>query len=167
MTTQDIITRVLESEGGLSNHPSDGGGLTNFGITRATLSWYRNKPVSPEEMKTLTEQEAREIYLKLYVVNPGFDKVGDPLLRYQLVDFGVNSGPATAIKKLQEVLGIEPDGKLGPLTLRALDKADSREVANRLAAARLEMIAKFVAKKPSQVVFLVGWFKRAMKFFRM
>jgi lysozyme family protein len=42
-------------------------------------------------------------------------------LDYAAFDFGVNSGPGTAVRKLQKVLGIGQDGIVGAQTLAAVD----------------------------------------------
>lgn len=158
-TLKDIIDGVILREGGskMTNDPADGGGRTRFGISeRAHPEAWADGDV--------TEAEARDIYMRKYVVGPGFDKVQEPL-RSQLVDFGVNSGPTLAIEKLQEVLKVKIDGDLGPITLAAIEASDVRSLCNRLAKARVKMLARIVSRKPSQARFIVGWIDRALQFF--
>ena len=150
-----IISDILKREGGYSNDPHDTGGRTNFGIAEAS---------NPEAWADgiVTEAEARAIYRKKYVEEPGFHHIHDAHLMAQCVDFGVNSGPAVAIKKLQDILGVEPDGVIGNATLTALSNADARHVNNQLVVARVKMIGKIVVKTPSQLRFLNGWLNRAL-----
>ena len=95
---------------------------------------------------------------------PGFDKITDPHLQAQLVDFGVNSGPQLAIMKLQEILQVDVDGVLGPQTLAAVKGVTPDELNTLLAVSRIKMIGRIVQKNPSQLKFLSGWLNRAMEF---
>jgi len=152
----DPITNVIAREGPPTNDPVDRGGRTAFGISE------RANPEAWKDGK-VTEEEARGIYEAKYVKGPRFDQVSDPHLQAQLIDFGVTSGPLVAIQKLQDILGVKPDGVLGPITLTALAKAQVDTVNNALVAARLRMICRIVQKNPSQVRFLYGWCDRALQ----
>lgn len=163
MTNEDIITGVLAEEGRFVNNPADPGGATNWGVTNGTLSWYRGVTCTPDDVKSLTEAEARAIYLKLYILGPGFDKVQDARLRWQLVDYGVNSGPSIAIGRMQGLLKQSQDGVLGPRTLKALNEhPDPTALGNALVRERVTMLVAIAVKKQSP--FWQGWLRRAMKF---
>jgi len=155
----DLITDIIEREGGATatNDPKDAGGRTQYGISE------RSNPDAWKDGK-VTEAEARQIYLQKYVVGPGFDKIVDSQLQAQLVDYGVHSGPAIAIQKLQSAIGVAVDGKLGPATLQALEQLDPRIINNRLVAARIKMIGQIVVKVPSQLKYLNGFLNRALEF---
>jgi len=157
MDEKQIIDNVLKTEGGFSNDPNDRGGRTNYGISEKANpeAWADGK---------VTEDEARAIYETKYVKTPGFDKIKDSKLKAQLVDFGVNSGPYVAIKKLQEIVGVPQDGILGPETFAAIDRLHSDDVNNCLVALRVKMIGSIVSKNPSQLKFLNGWLDRAVQF---
>jgi len=153
----DPIDVVLKNEGGFAHDPTDGGGRTQFGISEKSnpSAWADGK---------VTEAEARAIYETKYVKSPGFDRIKDPQLQTQLIDFAVNSGPAVAIMKLQAILGIPVDGILGPETLDSLSTQDIRSVNNQLVAERIKMIGKIVSRNVAQVRFLNGWLSRALQF---
>lgn len=125
-----LIDDVLRAEGGYVNNPNDPGGETMYGITVATAraNGYTGA------MKDLPKEVARQIYYKRYVVEPGFDKLLDkaPYVAAELVDSGVNLGPAWPAKWLQIALNafndggtlypdLVVDGKLGPATYAAFD----------------------------------------------
>ena len=153
-----IIDGVLKREGAATNDPQDGGGRTEFGISEAAnpKAWADGK---------VTPEEARAIYTQKYVNHPGFNKIEDTHLQAQLIDFGVNSGPAIAIMRLQDILKVTVDGVLGPETLEALEKAQAwTDVNNLLVAARVRLIGRIVSKNPSQIKFLNGWLDRSLQF---
>ena len=156
-TTDDIITEIIRKEGDPTNDPNDSGGRTQFGISETA---------NPEAWADghVTEAEAREIYERKYVIGPRFDQIPDVYLRAQLIDFGVNSGPAVAIMKLQEILHVTVDGWIGPETLGALTQVHPEAVNNELVKSRVMMICRIVQKNPSQLRYLLGWAKRALEF---
>ena len=168
MDTNQIIQDIIQKEGGFVNNPSDKGGATNFGITAMTLGRWRKlgRPATVEEVRSMTVQEAKDIYMTEYVVKPGFDRIPDSFLAAQMTDFGVNSGPLLVIHKLQDILGVPSDGQLGPGTLTALAGKDSRVVNNQLAVERVKMLGRIVTKTKTQVPFLSGWLTRALSFIR-
>lgn len=113
-------------EGGYSNRKTDKGGPTKFGITHTTLAAHLGKPsVSAERVQAMTLAEAETIYRKSYWTQSGGDVLPKGL-DYAAFDFGVNSGPNRAVKKLQEVLkaaGVYAgniDGWIGEGTLRGV-----------------------------------------------
>jgi lysozyme family protein len=165
VTDAQIIDAIIEREGGFVDHPSDKGGPTKFGITAATLSEHRGGTmVDATDVEHLTIDEARIIYRQRYLVRPGFDKVTDDNLRALLVDWGVHSGPANAIRGLQRALNVAPDGVLGPITLLALPHLDARKVYAKTLAARARFIAAILQRDESQRVFAAGWINRLAEF---
>ncbi|WP_069338318.1 glycoside hydrolase family 108 protein [Sphingobium yanoikuyae] len=109
-TINAIIEEVLANEGGYVNDPRDAGGETNFGITIATAR--ANGFTGP--MKAMTRDFARGVYVKQYVVAPGFDKIAaiSQAIGAELVDTGVNMGPKVAAQFLQRALnGLNNQGK--------------------------------------------------------
>lgn len=144
-------------DGGFTNDPLDKGGRTAYGISEKANpeAWADGK---------VTEDEARAVYFKKYVEGPGFDKIPYTKLQHQLIDFGVNSGPFVAIQRLQEALGVVADGKIGPATLAALEKAKPEAVNNEVVALRVKLFCKICVKNPTQLKFLNGWVNRAFEF---
>lgn len=114
------ITPLLVHEGGYVNHPDDPGGCTNMGITIETLRrWRRSTKVTCEDVRTLTEKEARAIYFAHYWNAARCDAMPAGI-DYAVFDFTVNSGRKRAIQILQRILRVEADGAVGPITLKAL-----------------------------------------------
>lgn len=146
---------VLRFEGGYVDHPADPGGATNMGITRASLADWRGKPVSKDDVRSLSRVEAGAIYRARY-----WDAVrGDELpsgVDLAVFDLGVNSGPSRAIRLLQRAVGVAEDGRLGPLTLAASHRAD----AARLVASLCGLRRDFLRAMPTFAVFGRGWMAR-------
>ena len=163
MTLGEIIGGILEREGGYVNRPEDRGGPTKYGITGQALADWRSKPVSTADIKGLSQEEARAIYVDRYVVRPGFSMLPDPL-RGLVVDCAVNHGPITAVKWLQFAVGTTQDGKWGPISEAALSIADKARVYKQVIARRIRHYGKIISKDPTQAIFAAGWAERAAHF---
>lgn len=150
----DILRREGERE---TNDPLDPGGRTKWGISE------RSNPEAWVDGR-VTEAEARAIYERKYIVAPGFNRIEDILLRNQLIDYGVNSGPMIAIMKLQGIVGATVDGVLGPETLGKLALFPVDRVRVLLVGERIKMLGRIVAKNPSQLKWLNGWINRSLEF---
>lgn len=136
MTIESIIDEIISVEGrSYTNHPSDKGGPTKYGITQRTLSAYMGRPVSAEAVMALTEDTARAIYLRRYVIDPGFDAINavSPRIGHEIVDSGVNVGVGRVSEWLQRSLNalnrqgrdyadLNVDGDVGPATIAALKR---------------------------------------------
>ena len=113
------VAATLRWEGGYVDHPQDPGGCTNRGITRATLERWRRAPTTCDDVRDLTEQEARKIYRAHYWNAVQGDALPDGI-DLVVFDFAVNSGRRRAVQFLQRQLGVEEDGAIGPVTLAAV-----------------------------------------------
>lgn len=130
------LQHMLRHEGGYANHPKDPGGMTNLGVTARTWEdWIGHAP-SEKEMRELTPEKVAPLYKRKY-----WDAIrGDDLpsgVDYCVFDCAVNSGPGRAAKMLQEVVGVKPDGGIGPLTLAAVKAVDPVVLINKYADKRL------------------------------
>lgn len=172
-STDKIIDDILKAEGGYVDHPADRGGATRFGITIAVAAM--NGYVGP--MRDLPLSLARSIYERRYIVEPKFDQVLaiHEGIGTELIDTGVNMGPAAAATFLQRWLNgfntngsryadLFVDGRLGPLSLDALRKfltwrgqpgeAVMLRALNGVQAAKYLSLAE---GNKSQRAFLYGW----------
>lgn len=121
-TLPEALRLMFGHEGGYSNNKNDPGGPTKYGITHRTLAAHRGvASVTAAQVKALTLKEAEEIYRRSYWAQSGGDllPVG---LDYAAFDFGVNSGPARAVKSLQKVVGVTQDGIVGGQTIAAVGR---------------------------------------------
>lgn len=165
MTDDDIIDGILEREGGFVNRREDRGGPTKFGVTIRTLSSWRGRVATVDDIAALTAEEARAIYWSQFFARPGLRGVLDVPLRALLLDCAVNHGPGDAIRWLQRALRVAPvDGVLGPQTLNALDASDKRRVYLSVCAQRVRRYGDLITRQPSQAIFASGWMNRAAGF---
>lgn len=164
VTIDEVISDILRREGGFVSHLADRGGPTKFGITASTLYEWRGRLVSQEDVRTLTEAEARDIYLKRYVTDHKLEQIPNEQVRALVVDDGVLSGPRTAIQTLQRVLKVPFDGVLGPQTIAAVAAANPDALIVQLTKARCLRYARLAQRDPSQAVFIAGWIDRAFDF---
>jgi lysozyme family protein len=123
------LAAVLQHEGGFVNHPSDPGGMTNLGVTKAVWEAYSGKPATEQDMRGLTKAMVAPLYRKRYwdvcqcnEMPSGID--------YLVFDFAVNAGCTRSAKTLQQALRIQTDGVIGPVTLQAVKDADAKQLIN-------------------------------------
>jgi lysozyme family protein len=146
---EPAIKITLENEGGFVDNISDPGGATNFGISQ--------REFPSVDIKDLTKEQAEEIYQKNYWL---FGGVNDQNLANKLFDMYVNMEHA-AIKIIQRLVNVLPDGDYGPKTEMAINAADPISL---LASYRLALVAYYkevVQAHPEEAEFLEGWERRA------
>lgn len=145
------IILILAEEGGLSHHPSDPGGLTKYGISQRS---YPDLNIG-----ALTLDAAEAIYRRddWRLIRGDDLPAGLDLL---LLDCAINQGATTAIRLLQEALGVKQDGIPGPLTLAGAPRAmpDLLGEFQALRAWRHEI-------DRNEEVFGKGWFRRLFRLF--
>jgi lysozyme family protein len=140
MTEQDRFARalpiLLAHEGGFVDDPHDPGGATSLGVTGATLACWRGRPVTAEDVRALTVEEAGAIYRARYWKAAACDRLpaGVDLMVF---DCSVNQGVDRARRFLQEAARVLVDGHVGPVTLAAVAKVPARELVERIRALRL------------------------------
>lgn len=174
MTIEGIIDATIGKEGGYSNHPSDTGGETMWGITArvARANGYTGA------MRALPRAEAVRIYREQYFVRPGFEAVAvvSPAIAEKLFDTGVNMGPAWPSIWLQQWLNglnrqgkdyadIAEDGAVGRGTVGALGRliavrgrsAAEAVLLKGLNASQAARYLELARGRPANEDFLFGW----------
>lgn len=146
---------VLAHEGGLVDDAQDPGGWTNLGITQATLSAFLGRPATVAELKALTPATAAPIYLANYW-NPCRCDDLPPGVDYAVFDPACNSGPGHAARFLQEAVGVQADGSIGPQTLAAVNRIAPKLIISAIRAKR----EAFYRSLPTFDHFGKGWLTR-------
>ena len=146
---------TIKHEGGYVDLKADPGGATNLGITIGTLSNWIGRKATKAEVKALTIAKVKPIYRANY-----WNAVkGDDLpsgVDFAVYDFAVNSGPARAAIYLQNIVGAAPDGKIGPMTIKAVKDNNPATVVNELCSQRLA----FLERLSTWPTFGKGWTAR-------
>jgi len=173
MSFTKYLDDLIEREGGYVNHPADRGGATNWGITEqvARAFGYHGR------MQDMPRSVAKSIYLERYWEAPKFNLVNEVSAQVaeEMLDTGVNMGPAVAARFLQRALNVlnqegksypdvSVDGQIGRMTIAAmraylaLRGKDGHVVLMRaLNAQQAVRYIEIAEQRPSQEAFVHGW----------
>lgn len=142
MTVDELLDEIIRREGGFVDDPADLGGATKYGITARTLADARKGDVTRDDVRTLTEAEARAIYRTNYV-RPFDEYSTDPALLGLLVDSAVQHG-------VSRVKGWVAQGATYNAVLRR----------------RIEFYGEIITARPANAKFAKGWMRRIGEFIR-
>lgn len=155
--------KLLQLEGGYTNHPDDQGGPTNLGITLRTYKAYCGQEKTIKDLRNMSYETWQNIMKDLYWDKCLADEIESQPLAEIIVDWCVNSG-MVGLRKVQEIVGCRPDGIAGPITLSMINSSDAESLFKRIWEARQQFYRNIVKKNPSQQVFMNGWMNRLNKF---
>lgn len=181
-SVSEIADEIIAREGGYVNDPDDPGGATKYGVTihtmrRLGLDLTGDGRVTEADVRRLTREKAREIYLEHYFRRPGLAGLPEPL-QASVFDMYVNAG-SNAVRVLQRLLNamgetLEADGTLGPLTLAAAHRvaeAAPRHIADAYGIARRNYYYALADARPASRKYARrrdggkgGWILRAEEF---
>ncbi|HUU95482.1 MAG TPA: TIGR02594 family protein, partial [Phycisphaerae bacterium] len=123
---ETALAHVLEMEGGYSDDRHDPGGPTNQGITLKVFAAWKgitldagSRDALIGELKQIPEAEVQEIYAARYWA-PAACADLPPARAVFHFDAAVNHGVTGAARLLQQAVGTDVDGEIGPLTLAAV-----------------------------------------------
>lgn len=176
---QKVINKIIRTEGGYSDDPSDSGGVTKYGITEHVARSYGYTG----DMQDLSYDTAYDIYSALYWDSLRLDDICsiNEKIAEELADTGVNCGIKTAAIFLQRCLNslnlrgelyddIVVDGYIGSKTVAALKAfIDNRKrqgevvllrALNSLQGAHYIALAE-VREKDEKYVY--GWFQNRVE----
>lgn len=154
-TYAEAMNHVLEYEGGYSNDRGDPGGPTNWGITIHDARMYWKPNATAANVRAMPKSVALDIYRKHYADPLRYDYLPAGL-DFAVLDYGINSGISRAAKVLQNLLGVTPDGQIGPITVGAAQKADVTTIINGICDERLH----FLQHLHTWPIFGKGWGSR-------
>lgn len=152
---------VFDVEGGFSDDRRDPGGMTNFGITAATLARARKRdPSLPWTVASINKDHATAIYRADYwsAFGAEFCPPGLDLIYF---DACVQHAPPSPQRWLQLAIGVPGDGVIGPVTrerLTALTPTGTRRAIIEFAAQRMRHY--MMLDDDSRVDFGLGWSRR-------
>lgn len=154
---------IKKWEGGFVNDASDLGGATNKGITIGTYTLYRKSKGLPKptvsDLKRMKDAEWLEIFKTMYWDKFRADEIQSQSVANICVDWIWMSG-ATAIKRVQKVLGVKRDGVVGPKTMSAINSISPLPLFGMIKAERKRYYDEICRKRPANKKFLRGWMNR-------
>jgi len=154
-TYDEALRRLLLHEGGYSNHPSDPGGPTKYGITIHDYRKYVKPDADAEDVRAMPLDHAKAIYRDKYWNALCCDALPAGL-DYAVFDYGVNSGTARAAKVLRRLVGLPDAGGMSDAVLAAVRARDTADLVARLCEERLA----FLKSLRTWPVFGAGWGRR-------
>lgn len=158
---QKLVPFILRWEGGFVNDPDDAGGATNKGVTIATFRQFYGAAATVEQLKRITDEQWFHIFKAGYWDRWRADEIASQSVANIVVDWVWASG-SYGITRVQKILGVDPDGIVGPKTLAALNARADEPLFYQIRAARIAFVEDIVRRKPSQKKFLRGWTNRIM-----
>jgi len=124
----ELIDSVFKAEGGYSKDKNDTGNYhkgkfvgTNHGISAPVLAKELGRDPTVLDMKDLTKDEAREIAAKNYYDKFSIDTLPEDV--QEIVFHATFMGETRGVRAMQNLLGLEPDGLIGPKTQAAMENA--------------------------------------------
>jgi lysozyme family protein len=151
----DALRRLLKHEGGYSDHPSDPGGPTRYGITIHDYRRYVKPDATAADVRSMPIDAAKTIYRERYWSALRCDELPAGL-DYALFDYGVNSGIARAARVLHRIVGYADETRVSDALLAAVRKRDTVDLIARLCDERLA----FLKRLKTWPVFGAGWGRR-------
>lgn len=149
------LARVLKHEGGYTNHPSDPGGPTNFGITIHDYRRYINSSGTANDVRDMQFADAAKIYRARYWDALRCDELPAGL-DYAVFDYGVNSGTGRAGKVMARLAGQQSGATVTDALVVAIRASGSTALIARLCDERIA----FLKSLKTWPVFGAGWGRR-------
>jgi lysozyme family protein len=155
-TYDGALRRLLAHEGGYTNHPSDPGGPTNFGITIHDYRKCVKSDADAADVRAMRLEEAEAIYRRKYWDAQRCDELPAGI-DYAVFDYGVNSGVGRSGKVLRRVLGMDSSSHV--VTDAVVAAARKRNAAEVVVAICDERLA-FLKRLKTWPTFGSGWGRR-------
>jgi len=179
MEFEEWFQRTLAHEGGYVFLADDRGGATNMGITQQSYTEFMQRPVTPDEMENLTEEEAEDFY-RQYWQKMGLEGLPSAIIPFY-TDAAVNLGKGGATKVLQMAVNlklnpnepekwIDVDGIRGRNTNKSVSLADlsGEDYLAELMVWYANLILKGCkyTDRTNQNRFMRGWTRRLLENYR-
>lgn len=127
--------------------------------TGAYKGWVKELNATLTANTALCDMLAAYYKANFWDVNRLGDLASQSLANY-VYDYGVNGGTGTAAMVLQKVLGVMPDGNIGPVTIAAANKWDGAKLTEAFREARRAKYRSLVAARPEYAKYLTTWLDR-------
>ena len=160
-TNESLFQRARKT--GWADDPDDLGGQTMVGVTMATYEKYCRRKGYPKpttgKLMDLSYNDWKSILKMLYWDRWNADEIKSQSIAEIVCDFVWASG-VHGIKVPQDLVGVIPDGIVGPKTLAAVNSRNPRELFDQIKIARFDFIEDICRKRPANNKFKRGWMNR-------
>ena len=160
-TNESLFQRARKT--GWADDPDDLGGQTMVGVTMATYEEYCRRKGYPKpttgRLMDLSYNDWKSILKMLYWDRWNADEIRSQSIAEIVCDFVWASG-VHGIKVPQDLVGVIPDGIVGPKTLAAVNSRNPRELFDQIKIARCDFIEDICRKRPANNKFKRGWMNR-------
>jgi lysozyme family protein len=168
-----ISATILRHEGGFVNDPNDSGGATNKGIAWNTWQAYAKEDLGMEptleNLKAITDDQARVIYLNRYWQPQGFCDIMNERVALMIYDWTITSGGA--VNEVKKVLNasfantLKSGSQITTEMTSAINSIENQDdLTDKIADSRKKYYTALAYKadgKPSKNhKFLKGWLSR-------
>lgn len=173
MHFERAISLLIPMEGGYVNDHADRGGATRYGITERLARHYGYT----SDMKDFPLEMAHSIYRQEFWDPSRGDELAriSPSLAFEVFEAGVNCGPRTAVRWLQQAINacnidrrtrdrlfidLSVDGMIGPMTLKSLrivSKVDEKLLYILCNVLQGYHYISLASQDHAQRAFLRGW----------
>ena len=159
MANIDLFLPFLDKwEGGVALERGDRGGLTNRGVTLATLR--RLCPgATVKDLLTMSRTQWEQLVDRLFWQRWQADRIESQSVAEMLVDWTWMSGKWGVVLP-QALLRVIPDGRVGASTLLAVNESDPYTLWADLKEARKRFFLRLTQRSRRQRRFLRGWLNR-------
>lgn len=154
---QLLMSHIIDVEGGFVNDPDDSGGATKYGITLATLSKWRGKKCTLNDIFNLKLDEALLIYEKKFLDEFSYSQIESDNKVLVMFDLAAHSGVQRSVMVAQKILGVKIDGNCGPKTLAALNSFSEKVFCREFLQAQQDRYFDIAETRPKDRKFLRGW----------
>lgn len=127
-TKEELISSVFKAEGGYSTDKNDKGNYykgqfvgTNHGISAPILAQSLGRTPTVADMKALTKEKAKKIAGQHYYDRFKIDTLPEDV--QEIVFHAVYMGESRGVRAMQNLMGLTPDGVMGPKTKAAMRNA--------------------------------------------
>jgi lysozyme family protein len=105
----------------------------------------------------------REFYKSNFWDRVRGDELTNQAIAETIFNFSVNTGVGVAAKLAQLIVGVTPDGAVGPKTVERLNICTAEKFLPAYALAKISRYAQICNKDRSQSKFLLGWINRTLQ----
>ncbi|MDE6577115.1 MAG: peptidoglycan domain protein [Muribaculaceae bacterium] len=144
---------------GWSDDPDDRGGATMVDVTLSTYKTFRLRKGLPlpdkDDLRKITFEEWVDILKTMFWNRCGGDKIVSQGIANLITDWVWASG-FSVLKRVQRILGVVPDGKVGLNTLAAINSFSSAYLFEIIKRER----EKYYRGCPGAWKYLKGWLRR-------